>query len=441
MKYQLFLSCCIFLLFFISTAYSQESASFDMQEISAFATPIGVLGQYAECNNTTPDKEVKKYPTFKSQKPIYGSITFDSNYTVPNSGIKYYFAIDESLGTDKGYDTFYFDINRDLDLTNDKSLNPMKNLPDNVLKSSGESKITYFDYLTINFDYGQEIGIKPFQIIPHLTVYTFGYSYLHFLSTTARKGEIHIGNYKYDAVIAQWYIISGRFDRPFTGIFLTPLEGAPPLGKWTGSEMLRSMHSIDGKFYSFSTTPTGDKLFVNPYKGDLGIFAMGPGNRKIKDMSVYGCIMSENTVVPIGKENPGGWPTKTKECRIPVGEYFPNYLQVEYGQLSMNIRQNQHSDGKANDRQDRPMAYGIKITKETPFYFDFPNQPEILFTSPEKDMKFKPGDTVSVETYLIDPKWDFVILNLKNNKRDLLPLVEIFNSSGKRIVTGAMRYG
>jgi len=441
MKYKLLLYLVLLTLSLIKTNFGQDTASFDMQEVSAFTTSIDATGQYAECNNTNPDKDVKRYPEFESEKPLYGSVTFDSNYTIPDSGTKFYFAIDESKGTNKGYDTFYFDSNHNLDLTDDKPLNPIEKLPKGLLQSSGNEKIIYFDYLTINFDYGPEIGIQPFKIIPCLTFHSSGYVYLNFIPTVARKGNICIGNYKYEAILIHDYKISGRFDRPDIKISLTPREGAPPLGRWQGADMMRGIHSIDGKLYSFSTTPKGDKLFVNTYKGDLGIFTIGSGKRKIKDMSVMGCLMSENTAVAVGKENPGEWPSHTTQCEIPVGEYFPNTIYIGYGDFSMKIEHNEHSDGRPYDRQGRPMVYFIKIAKDKPFVFDFPNQPEILFTSPKKDAKFKSGDSIRIETYLIDQKLDFAILRLEKNSRKLPPLVEIFNSSGKRIVTGAMEYG
>jgi len=440
MKYQLFLFCCIFLLLFSSIVCSQESTSFDMEEVSAFTAIAGVRGQYAECRNE-PYKEVKQYPAFKSAKPFYGFVMFDCNYSIPDSGIKYCFAIDESKGTGKGYDLLYFDLNRDFDLTNDNPVVSINNPPVTMEPFEKNDLFIFFDYLTVDFDFGPGIGIQPFRIFPHLSTTTSGeWGTLYFTPTTARKGEIKIGNYKYDALIAQNFIVSGRFDRLFTGILLTPLEGAPELGKWTGSRMLRAMHTIDGKFYSFSTTPKGDKLFVNPYNGDLGIFEIGAGNRKIDNMFVSGCLVSENTMIPIGSEIPGGLPVKTKQCKIPVGEYYPNNLNIEYGKFSMSIHQNSLSDGYSNDRQGKQFVYGIKITKDKPFIFDFPNKPEILFSSLKKDKKYKLGETVSVNTHLIDPVMDMVLLHLKVNSQPILPTVKITNSSGEVVASGYIPY-
>ena len=45
---------------------------------------------------------------------------------------------------------------------------------------------------------------------------------MHFVATVARRGRIRIGKHEYDALLAQPYRLTGRFDRPSTALFLTP---------------------------------------------------------------------------------------------------------------------------------------------------------------------------------------------------------------------------
>ena len=47
-----------------------------------------------------------------------------------------------------------------------------------------------------------------------------------------------------------------------------------------------------------------------------------------------------------------------------------------------------------------------KASARTQYYFvlDFSNQPEVLFASPAKDLRVKPGDTLEVKAVLVDPK-------------------------------------
>ena len=145
-------------------------------------------GQYAQCS-TEPDKEVKAYPKLKSKHPLYGKVKFflNSPNPVDRKGVEFHFVLDESgegppaveqsakekpweeempkerklagqMSTQKKpkqpagtaektastasaapprtsprlepkrsrYDRLYFDLNRDLDLTNDPVLKPLE---------------------------------------------------------------------------------------------------------------------------------------------------------------------------------------------------------------------------------------------------------------------------------------------------------------------------
>jgi hypothetical protein len=48
----------------------------------------------------------------------------------------------------------------------------------------------------------------------------------------------------------------------------------------------------------------GNKLFVNVYKGDLGVFQVGPGGRKIGELKFTGSLVSMTHAVAIGDINP-----------------------------------------------------------------------------------------------------------------------------------------
>jgi len=82
-----------------------EVSVFDVGEVSRYF----LRGQSTSCDNRprTPDK----YPAFKSQKPLYGSVRFAGASTKSKGRGMYHFALDESAGTGNGYDRFYFDHN------------------------------------------------------------------------------------------------------------------------------------------------------------------------------------------------------------------------------------------------------------------------------------------------------------------------------------------
>ena len=458
---------------------AEKEAVFDMKEVSVFDEAkddrsFGLLrGQYAECKSEA-NKEVKAYPKLKSERPLYGTVKFDPKLSDPKSGMDFYFALDESGGTGKGYDRLYFDLNRDLDLTNDPVLKPMKDPPSAVAVPSGDKQVV-FDYLSVQFDYGPKVGARPFRILPRLMMFDEKRGYLFFLATVARKGKIRVGTREYEAILAQPYAITGRFDRPHVGLSLKPAGSPGEREYWWGAEELGAMRWSDGKYYTTSTTPTGDKLIVKPYQGEFGLFEIGPGKRNLDKLSMSGSLRSENWSLSVGTVGVGP-PTqeKTRQCKLPVGDYLPSYVSLEYGGLQISVSDNYHADGKPRDMQRR-RTFGIKIRKDRPFVLDFSNKPEVVFASPAKDQTFKLGDEVKVAAVLTDPVLDTMIRRLSavsppkrepsakegsvisrlkealgmgdtqtkppDGPQSLDPTVTITDSSGKRIAQGKMPFG
>src|SRR5208283_652113 len=108
--------------------------------------------------------------------------------------------------------------------TNDPVVVPMKDPPWDALPPYSDSGgKTMFDYLSVTFDYGPGIGAKPFQILPWFMASEDGeHGAMFFVSTVAREGTIWIGTHSYAALMAQPYLVTGRFDRPYTALYLTP---------------------------------------------------------------------------------------------------------------------------------------------------------------------------------------------------------------------------
>jgi len=205
-----------------------------------------------------------------------------------------------------------------------------------------------------------------------------------------------------------------------------------------------------------------DKLIVKPYRGDFGAFKIGPGARDIKDISVQGSLRSEKNQIGFGPTPPttGEQEKKTNEYKLPVGDYLPSYITIEYGRLQISLSDNYHSDGK-HQNFERSRTYGIKIRKDKPYVLDFSNKPEVLFASPAKDKTFKPGEEVSVKAVLIDPVLDIMIRRLNDTtpkKKEAVklgdgqeaapesivsldPTVTITDSSGNKVAEGTMPFG
>ncbi|MHC4402785.1 MAG: hypothetical protein ACYTG0_24245 [Planctomycetota bacterium] len=497
-----------------------EAAVFKMREVRVFSEAFSkrqpnaayrlVMGQYAQCE-TEPSEKVKAYPELKSKKPLYGAVTFAREISRPGSGVEYYFVIDESGGPPPGdeggdavdtavdetpaaegrslleslvtalsgeeepsrpsmarlmgtYDRLYFDLNRDLDLTNDPVLGPMKGPPAKALPQRSVEQWSVFDHLRVPFDHGAEAGTRPFELLPRLEVSEYEdveYAMMYFASTVARRGDIRIGSRRYDAVLGQPFLISGRFDLPYTALYLTPLEPNRQPERWSGAEELGGMRKVDGVWYTISSTLIGDCLIVSPYEGEIGVLEMGPGGTDIEDVTVSGSLRSKQTAVPLGTfSDESRMMEEKKSCRLPVGDYMPNMVWIQYGRLRLFVSHNYHSDGQPMDRE-RSHVYGIKIRKDKPFVWDFSNTPEVMFATPAKDATFTPGDEIEVKAVLTDPVLDFMIRGLDDTSRkeqhtaeygdgptstyernvSLDPIVTITNSRGEQLGQGKMPFG
>jgi hypothetical protein len=492
-----------------------EEAVFAMREVSAFEkndTASGRMltrGQFAACSDQ-PDKAVKAYPKLKSKHPLYGKVQFGRDGK--GKGIEYHFVLDQSGETpapvkkveepvgekpDKEkpkkslflklaeqlldekkpakkklpppkdlvlskYDRLYFDLNHDLDLTNDPVLKPMADPPWQELPPWQSKEKMVFDFLDVPFDYGPGVGVRSFRILPWLTISEDDgrvSQTMHFVAAAAWEGRIRLGSHDFLALLAQPYIVTGRYDRSraAAAIYLTPLNLSDKLvgqGRYSGftEDMLCTMRKVDGDLYSITASPLGDKLIVKPYRGDYGVFKIGPGGRDIKDLKCRGSLESKTALIEEMEQR--------AEFKVPVGDYLPQYLTIRYGPLRISLSNNYHTEGKPQE-MNKEWTYFIKIRKDKPYVLDFSNKPGVLFASPAKKQTFKPGDEITVKAVLIDRRCDIMIRHLNDTRykekktyessdgktqsyeQDLSldPTVTIADSAGKTIAEGPMPFG
>jgi hypothetical protein len=385
------------------------------------------------------------------------------------------------------YDRMYIDINRDGDLTNDPVVRPMKSPPWDALPTYWEAaEKMAFDFLDLDVDYGPGVGVRPFRVLPWLTLdgsRDRPISTMHFVPATAREGRIRIGLHEYDALLSMWGNF-GRWDCPSTSLKLKPVKPQDRInyGGFSGYSLM-SAHRVDGKIYTTRATPLGDQLIVEPYRGDVGVLIVGPGGRNVKKITVNGSLRSETMEIDLSpnsttKEILSGVikglnaylkpdPPATKDKQdpsqrffVPVGDYVPSYLNIAYDNIHFSLSNNYHSEGKPQNT-DRDPAYFIAIRKDKPFVLDFSAKPDVMFAEPAKDKKFKPGDNVTVKAVLVDPAHDVMIRGLTDASRNqkqtyrtpdgkeisyeallsLDPVVTVVDSSGKKIAEGTMPFG
>jgi len=404
-----------------------EEQVFELDEVSAFEVPeelhwAFVSGQPAYCNEL-PDPNVMKYPTLKSDKPLYGSIQLPSEFHQKASGLLYHFVIDESAGTNQGYDRLYFDLNRDMDLTNDPLLLPQDTPPKGaILEVSTAKQQVYFHCIDIPLDFGPE-GYRPLEILPRLIMREGENSLLAFVTTKARKGKIQIAGHKYDVWLGHNRRITGSFDRPSTGLHLIP-DG--DLSRHTQRDpiWLMFIRKIGRIHYCFSAAPSGNKLIVKPYKDKYGTLKISTGGRDIRKTKISGHVgsgsdeWSIDTIIPIGgKPNRWGERKAVPSDRVPIGDYML-WLEVYLDRLHLTISNNIHSDGKRAAKLDGPHMFPVKIREDKPFVLDFSDKPKIIFVAPAMNHNLKLGEELKVEAVLTDPVLDIMFTDFERASMD-----------------------
>jgi len=438
-----------------SSKTAEDEPVFRLKQVSAFGlvekSPGFAKGQLGQCRDV-PDANVTAYPDFASAAPVYGSVRFGAETGRMDSGVRFCFALDESGGTGSGYDRLYFDLNRDLDLTDDGVLRQRKNPPRGALRPySGIEQQVCYEAVGVPLSYGST-GQRPLEVMPRLVVSNSGFKGLDFVTTEARRGRIKIGGRKFDILLGHNHAVSGWFDHPDTALHLIPTDDRAGGPSWWGCDRLMAIHNIGGTLYRFTATPFGDKLTVRPYDGPLGTFEVGAGGRDLDTMRIQGSLLAENAAVAVGRMSNRSGLLAVESCRLPVGDYLPNYLTVDYGRLRLRLSQNYHSDGKRMTIMgNRPAVYAVGIREGEPYVFDFSNRPVVMFVSPAKEQRVKIGDELKVMAVLTDPVLDTMIRGLdKLEKADtppgeettsLDPKVVITRDDGEVVAEGVMPFG
>jgi len=407
--------------------FSLTRTEFPLKEIPTPASEGFRDGPRAVCLKA-PSTDVARYPRFTSSAPLFGRIDLDSNASGGRGLVAYHFALDESKGTGAGYDTLYFDANSNLDLTDDKLLTGQPGAPELT---------TPFENVAIPWNFGPGMPSRTVEFIPGLRSDTSRDTTWFILAyASARRGRIRIGRRAYDVTLTCQGSINGRYDNPDMKSMLYAVR--PGRVCFFKHHRLFNIHApenevfpliqmphVGGKWYRFSTTPLGDVLSVKPYNGDTGVLRMGSLDRP-GSLSAMGYILNRETFIRLEEKDDCGYASWVDRCDIPVGDYDVGYLIVKAGSLQVGLRHNTASDGIPNDRDNHPPRYFIEIRKDKPFNFELPKALSVLFASPAKNQRFKPGDTIEVRSALLDPVRDIRVTRIGES---LVPRITITDSS------------
>jgi hypothetical protein len=165
----------------------------------------------------------------------------------------------------------------------------------------------------------------------------------------------------------------------------------------------------------------------------------------LDNFRLTGSLDALDWAVAAGGDLKDGRPAEVSRCGVPVGDYLPEFLTLQFGRLQTELSQNYHSEGKRQSRDGRPSVYGITIRKDRPFALNFTNKPNVMFTSPTTNQRVKTGDELQVMAVLVDPKLDIMIRRLADTTQlpilSLDPKVVITRLNGEKVARGVMPFG
>ena len=404
-------------------------------------------GQYTVVQKEKPPQG--KYPAFQSDTPLFGNIQFSAG----SWRCSFRFALDKSQAAG-GYDLLYFDDNGDSDLTNDRPRRPGPQSERLARRSSGVTE-TYFEPVAVAFDFGAA-GRQTLELLPFLQIYEGDTPQFSFIAARVHTGEFRIADTSYQAFLGYRFSIRGPLDQPSTTLILAPTGGEPAL--WWGGDQLNSTHLLGNRYYRFSSTPAGDKLSVCPYEGPFGILEVGAGGRNIEKVVMRGSLRSKDSAVAIGEALKDGWPQSARQCRIPVGDYYPALVYVDLGNLRIMASNNYHTNAQGQRSRSGPV-HGIAIRADKPYILDFSNKPTVVFTEPAARRQIARGNEVTVKAVLVDPVLDIMIRRLNVTARtppgtsaggqeqatgqpvSLDPKVVVSRANGEIVAEGVMPFG
>jgi len=381
------------------------------------------------------------YPAFQSDTPLFGDIQFSAGKWRRS----FRYALDQSQAGG-GYDLLYFDDNGDSDLTNDKPRKPAPEAGRLARRSSGVTE-TYFEPVAVTFDFGAA-GPQTLELLPFLQIYAGDTPQFSFIAARVHTGEFRIADTSYQAFLGYRFSIRGPLDQPSTTLILAPKGGEPAL--WWGGNQLNSTHLLGNRHYRFSCTPAGEELSVCPYEGPFGVLEVGAGGREAERLGMRGSLLSKGSAVAVGEGLKDGWPQTTRQCRIPVGDYYPAMVYVEMGGLRLAVSNNYHINAQGQPRAGRAPVAGIAIRPDKPYVLDFSHKPVVIFTDPAANRQVVRGSEIRVKAVLVDPVLDIMIRRLDDvsgaetgtaNRLSLDPKVVVRRTNGEIVAEGVMPFG
>jgi len=413
-----------------------------------------------------PD-ESTRYPAFATEDVWYGTLQIGA--WRDSDKLSAAIAITKSARDVERCDLLYVDTDFDGDLTDETPSRTTEDERETILlpnywRSTGDDQII-IHFKPVTLDLPEQYPLRPYTVYPFIVKGTAKiddeeqeYLSLFYRRPTAMTGKASLFGKKYTVMLGELSV--GTYESPTTTILLGTEDGQR--GGSHYEKRLGWLRYEDGRFWEFSASPDGSRLKVAPCTGAMGVLRLSAGDRSFEEVTMRGYISSKTRAVPLGDvDNRGeyGGFEASRECRLPVGDYMPSWVTLNYGNLRLFVSESYHSDGKPRD-STRQRHYAIQIREDKPFVFDFSDEPDVLFALPGKDAEFKPGDKVEVKPVLYVPALDMMIRNVYDTQekvektetfgdqtstyktdKSLDPTVVIRNSQGEVMAEGTAPFG
>ena len=403
----------------------QSELAVAMREIPVWEVHERVRSSFLESPYCSTNRQAHlgiRYPAVRSSTPAYGQIDrADLGLThLDSKGNRLgglFLVLDQSEAGSDHYDLLYFDENADGDLMNDKPRRLLRDVPQGLLVKEGSfARRTWFEPVQVMLG-SPGTDRRMIELLPCLWTYGDQPPLVLFVPAKVHTGRLDVDGKFYEAFLGYRYTISASLNEPSSALRLVSQDGRRV--NYQGTEQLNAMRFLGDKYYRFSCTPTGDKLFVQPYTGPLGVLEPGTGNREIKGLQMMGVLCTKEFVVGIGYPlDEKGPPQAATRYKIPVGDYYPlRFVSVYPGKLRFTFSNGYYGDGASQMRMAGNPACGIKIREDKPFMLDFSNKPVVSFARPGKNDRLFLGGEVRVEAVLLDPVLGIMIRGLADLTR------------------------
>ncbi len=424
---------------------AEEDAVFRIQEESILDKEGGILTEYLRNGSAvlsagpcsaTPIPGVK-YPKLISKSPLYGQVVFRSSVpalSTPSAARSFCFVVYSTDVTSEKHDVLYFDANGDRDLTNDDKVDVAEKPPTGLAQFGGiGGAASIFNSVELK---GAAAEAATERFLPWMSRQNSRQSYLIFMSTVVRKGNIQLGPRTYEV------LLGSRFQGSSARVMLRPADSPRPTV--FKNVMLNRLQQMDSEFFTLSVDAAGRQLTVSPYAGEFGELTIKADDEAPEKLGLAARLYAKNG----SSLSAGDFYAEPfqPQHRVPTGDYRAN-LMVDYGNTRVSLS---------------TKGYDIPIRGDQPFQFEFADKPIVTFTTPKAGQVFRPGSQIRFKSMLRDPTTNMLVRGLYDTTSStrqrtarnadgqtvsypvytsLVPTVVITDAAGKQIASGKMPFG